>query len=238
MEIAAGATAVCGSPSHFSTNGDNWAYPRVAFAPELDLSAYDGLRFRVPHGHGRPRRTYACFSLSRPAPVTSRIPDCPAARRGALPPCCSRSWVTYRPRHPIPNGKLDTNRVAGTERRRAQQAAVVGPGGAQHPGREVLSQQVSATKNRTILWSRVSANFSRYLFLGNTGSCAPRGTTVNSCGPLVKPLRKSSDLPQQRHSFGIGPRSAVAVAVGFAEQVEFLEYSHRPRRSKTERVDP
>ncbi len=45
MQIAAGDDGGVRFSFTFSTDGDNWAYPRVTFAPEQDLSAYDGLRF-------------------------------------------------------------------------------------------------------------------------------------------------------------------------------------------------
>jgi len=45
MEIAGGADGGVKFSLKFSTDGDNWAYPRATYSPVLDLTAFDGLRF-------------------------------------------------------------------------------------------------------------------------------------------------------------------------------------------------
>ena len=45
MQVAAGPDGAVRFAFQFSEDGDNWAYPRVAFQPPRDMTAYDGLRF-------------------------------------------------------------------------------------------------------------------------------------------------------------------------------------------------
>ncbi|MHB8974358.1 MAG: hypothetical protein ACYC3X_12900 [Pirellulaceae bacterium] len=112
MEVAAGAEGGVRLSFHFASQGDNWAYPRVDFQPELDWSAYDGLRFeyRTDTDSPGPVRVF----LFEPGGA-GYISDTELLG--------SREWrsatvlfsqLGYVPATPVdPNGKLDTNRVGG-----------------------------------------------------------------------------------------------------------------------------
>ena len=112
MEIAAGSDGGVRLRFTFASDGDNWAYPRVSFTPEMDLSEYDGVRFEY--------RT----DTTEPGPVRMFLFEPTGAgyiSDTSLPG--STEWQTatvlfsqlgYVPATPADaNGKLDLNRVAG-----------------------------------------------------------------------------------------------------------------------------
>ena len=112
MEIVAGADGGVRLSFKFSTNGDNWAYPRVTFAPELDLSTYDGLRFeyRTDTADPGPVRVFLFEPTGAGYIADTGVP-------GSTQWCTATvlfSQLGYVPATPAdPNGKLDTDRVAG-----------------------------------------------------------------------------------------------------------------------------
>jgi hypothetical protein len=112
MEISASGEGGVRLAFTFSTDGDNWAYPRVAFAPELDLSAYDGLRFEYRTDTADPGAVRVfLFEPAGAGYISDTGLPGSTTWRTATVLFSQLGYVSATP--PDPNGKLDTNRVAG-----------------------------------------------------------------------------------------------------------------------------
>ena len=111
-EISAGGEGGVRLSFTFSTNGDNWAYPRVAFAPERDLSAYDGLRFEYRTDTADPGAVRVfLFEPAGAGYISDTGLPGSTSWRSATVLFSQLGYVSATP--PDPNGRLDTNRIAG-----------------------------------------------------------------------------------------------------------------------------
>ena len=111
-EISAGGEGGVRLSFTFSTNGDNWAYPRVAFAPQRDLSAYDGLRFEYRTDTADPGAVRVfLFEPAGAGYISDTGLPGGTSWRSATVLFSQLGYVSATP--PDPNGKLDTNRIAG-----------------------------------------------------------------------------------------------------------------------------
>ena len=98
MEITAGSEGGVRLRFTFASDGDNWAYPRVSFTPEMDLSAYDGVRFEYRTDTAEPGPV-RMFLFEPTGAAISQTPACQVAPSGRPQRSCSRSWATCL-RHP------------------------------------------------------------------------------------------------------------------------------------------
>lgn len=96
---------------NFSTDGDNWAYPRVYFTPELDLSNYDAVRFeyRTDTTDPGPVRLFLFESQGAGYISKTELPGDTHWRRATI---LLSELDHVAQTSPDPNGQLDTQRVA------------------------------------------------------------------------------------------------------------------------------
>jgi hypothetical protein len=95
----------------FSADGDKWAYPLATFAPELDLSTYDGLRFeyRTSVAESGPVRAFL-FEPAGSGYISDTALPGSETWRSATVLFSQLGYVSVTP--PDANGKLDINRIA------------------------------------------------------------------------------------------------------------------------------
>ncbi len=112
MDIAAGTEGGVRFSFHFSTDGDNWAYPRVAFPGGRDLSGYDGLRFEFRTDTETPGSVRAfLFEPGGAGYISDSELSGSTQWRSVTVLFSQLAYVSATP--PDPNGKLDTNNIAG-----------------------------------------------------------------------------------------------------------------------------